>query len=1370
MRLRLPPARALLWGAALCAVLGAGLALQCRRELRQERAETAQRLDALALQQSLAISNWLEGARIDLRAAAVFKRPSPEQAAVFRAAISRSGCLWIQRVDRSGRRIMGAFREGAPEARIDAASVAKARISPHGAVFFRREGAQGRPYVDIALPAGGAGALFLRRDPGVELFRIFHSAHAFSATAENVIFRRMGGDVQFLFYHHGEGIDLRVPVSTANLAAAKHLRGEKLDGTEVDYRGRRVLAVAHPVSGTDWNLLAKVDDAEISSPILRRYLLYGLTLASGLGGLLMFFFRSEALHADEEYAAKREIVEKTRVLDAFFRFSTAPIVSLDRDLNILRVNDAYAKVSDGQAGDFAGRAISEFHPPMASAEMFRQAARSKTPFHAAAVPFEFAGHPERGTTFWDWTLVPLLDSAGEVDSFVLLMFDASARVRDEEARARLAAMVEGSDDAIIGKTLDGTITSWNEGAHQLYGWTAAEAVGKNVSMLIPPGTADGIPEILGKIRRGEHVLQFETNRRRKDGRVIRVSLTVSPVKDRGGAVVGASAVARDVTQRYEAERAVARLTRSMRTLSQCNEALVRAKNESELLERVCRLIVEQGGYHLAWVGMRIDDAARSVKPVAQAGYEEGYLEGLNITWADEERGRGPTGTAIRDGTVEICRDFQRDPRMAPWREEALKRGYRASIALPLRTRDRILGALMIYTDEPDAFSDEEIPLLRELSEDLSYGIAALRERAARSLAEEGLREANAYNRSLIEASMDPLVMIGVDGLIADVNRAMLEAAGRAREEVLGTAFSSYVTKPAEAQAGCEKAVREGAVRDYPLEILARDGRVIPVLFNATAYRDAKGSVRGVLAAARDMTELNRVQEARHRTEILYRRLFESAHDGILIVDSESGKILDVNPALLMLFGCSEEDCVGRPLWDFEPFKAAAAANPNLRGQAARGQARHEDLTMLAKDGREIPVELTITLYTVDGGVVLQYTVRDMSESKRLQAQILHGQKMESVGLLAGGIAHDLNNILMVILGNASFLLSSLGAKDPRRADVEEIQLAEERAAALTRQLLIFSRKQALHPVVLELNDLIRNLQKMLGRIIGEDVKLELELSPEPVAVRADAGQLEQVIMNLSVNARDAMPHGGRLSIRTSRPKPGEKRHPDCAAGDAGQFARLEVSDTGTGMSPEVLAHVFEPFFTTKPAGKGTGLGLSTAYGVVRQAGGGISARSVPGKGTTFTIDLPLSAASAAAAAAPETSAAPPRGRETILLVEDDDLLRRIDQRLLQERGYRVLPARDGEEALNLLHNGGKDADLLLTDVVMPGISGGELAREAMSLKPGLKVIFVSGYVDHRELEQLMATKSEFLQKPVAPEALVRKVREVLDRPAPAASV
>ncbi|MEK7233554.1 MAG: PAS domain S-box protein [Elusimicrobiota bacterium] len=1055
--------------AALCAAVGAVLALQCRYDLRRERAEILRRLDNLAVHQSQMVEHWVENGRIDLRALLALPRTDGVPLTAYRSVLKRGDYVWIQYVDRAGRRVAGAFREAGPQTLPDARSVAAALRSPGGTMTVSEDAEKSRPVVDLALPDRGggqaAGALFLRLDPRAELFPALESAQAFSATADTLLARRDGDEIVYLTARRGRpGPLMRLPVSSPRRVAAKAFRGEALDGTEVDYRGRRILAAGRRVSGTDWILIARVEAAEVSSPILRRALLQGAILVGLLllatAAFLGFYRRREVLRQEAEFASKREILEKTRVLDAFFRHSLTPMVFLDRDFHYLRVNEAYAKACGKRVEDFHGRSYFDLYPHAENEEIFRQVVRTKTPHRAAVKPFEFPDHPEWGTTYWDWTLVPLLDLAGEVGSLVFSLENVSERVRAEEEHARLAAMVENSDDAIIGKTLDGVITSWNEGAHRLYGWTAAEALGGREARLFPPGAPDDSPDILSKIRRGEHIAPYETNRHRKDDRVMRVSLTVSPMKNSSGAVVGSSASARDVTPRWEAERKLA---------------------ESEA-------------------------GLKSAQAVARLG-----------SW----------------------------------------------------TLDAATGALSC---------SEEVYRL--------FGLPA----------------------------GEPMTMARFLDAIPAEERAPVSAAWEAA--LKGTAFN-----------------------------------------------------------------------VEHRI---------AANGG------------------------------------FKWVRELAEISIDASGRAVRGVG----------------------------------TVQDITELKRLQEQILHAQKMESVGVLAGGVAHDFNNILMTILGNCGFLLSSLATTDPRRADVEDIKTAGERAAALTRQLLIFSRKQKTATVVVDLNELIRNLQKMLPHIVGEDVKLETALWPQAVPVLADPGQLEQVIMNLAVNARYAMPRGGRLSLRTSRTTPGEACHRDCAAGEKG-CARLEVSDTGDGMTPEVLAHLFEPFFTTKPLGKGTGLGLSTVYGIVRSFAGGIDARSAPGQGATFTIYLPLAEADVAAAAPAETPAAEARGRETILLVEDDEILRRMNMRLLLAHGYRVLAARDGEEALALLRDGGKDADLLLTDVVMPGIDGGELAREALKLKPGLKVIFASGYVEHAALERLQTTKYELLQKPVALDDLARKVREVLDRKAPA---
>jgi len=393
--------------------------------------------------------------------------------------------------------------------------------------------------------------------------------------------------------------------------------------------------------------------------------------------------------------------------------------------------------------------------------------------------------------------------------------------------------------------------------------------------------------------------------------------------------------------------------------------------------------------------------------------------------------------------------------------------------------------------------------------------------------------------------------------------------------------------------------------------------------------------------------------------------------------------------------------------------------------------------------------------------------RERSRARALEAQFIQAQKMEAVGRLAGGIAHDFNNMLTVINGYSELLLSQMDDKDVRRKDVEEIHQAGQRAAGLTRQLLAFSRRQIIQPKVLNLNELIEGLDRMLSRLIGEDVKLQLRLDHQIYPIQGDAGQIEQVVVNLVVNARDAMPKGGKIVIETLNADLDEAftaAHPDL---HPGPHAMLLVSDTGTGMSAEVKSHLFEPFFTTKDLGKGTGLGLSTVLGIVQQSGGSVKVSSEPGWGTTFRIYFPRISQSAAPHLPSAPLAAAGRGRETILLAEDTETVRRLTRAVLEGEGYKVIVAEDGVEALKVAGNHAGPIDLLLTDIVMPNLGGPELALQLRRARSTLKVIYSSGYTD-RGLEEIKQglPGANFLQKPFSVAELKRKVREVLDTGAP----
>jgi signal transduction histidine kinase len=388
------------------------------------------------------------------------------------------------------------------------------------------------------------------------------------------------------------------------------------------------------------------------------------------------------------------------------------------------------------------------------------------------------------------------------------------------------------------------------------------------------------------------------------------------------------------------------------------------------------------------------------------------------------------------------------------------------------------------------------------------------------------------------------------------------------------------------------------------------------------------------------------------------------------------------------------------------------------------------------------------------------SMMDVTERTLLEEQLRQSQKMEALGRLAGGVAHDFNNLLTVISGYSDFLASGREADDPVRRDVEEIRRAADRAALLTQQLLAFGRKQVRHPEVIDLNASVRELSTMLARLIGEDVALEMSLVPEGGAVLADGGQVQQVVINLCVNARDAMPVGGTLTLATRHARIDEREEHDHAV-PPGSYVVLAVSDTGVGMTREVQARIFEPFFTTKEVGRGTGLGLATVYGIVEQSCGHVRVDSSEGRGTTVEVYLPRVGV-VPAGPVRSLDAAPPRGSGTVLLVEDEEALRRVAVRILGQSGYRVLASSDVADALRLSRAHGESIDLLITDVVMPGMSGPELAGHVEAAQPGVKVLFMSGYADdalgsHGMLEEGI----RFIQKPFSVEALATKVRDVL---------
>ncbi len=624
---------------------------------------------------------------------------------------------------------------------------------------------------------------------------------------------------------------------------------------------------------------------------------------------------------------------------------------------------------------------------------------------------------------------------------------------------------------------------------------------------------------------------------------------------------------------------------------------------------------------------------------------------------------------------------------------------------------------------------------------------------------------------IIEALPNPIFVKDEGRRRVLLNDGYCKLLGFPREQLLGKTDHDLFPK-AEADVISSKddeLFRSGGVSESEERFTGTQGQEHVLVERKKLHVEPDGR-RFLLGILTDITERTKVERALEASETRYRRLFEAAKDGILILDAVSGKIVDVNPFLLELTGYARKDFLGLHVWEIGPFKDRAESRASFADLQAKAYVRYDDLPLLGRDGREIAVEFISNVYAVDGQDVIQCNIRDITarkqaekERKVLEQQFHQSQRLESVGRLAGGIAHDFNNLLTVILSCAETLNEAgAGAVAPEQAELlDDILIAGRRAEELTRQLLAFARKQVIAPVPLDLNGVVRECEKLLHRSLGEDVELVSTLHPELWMARCDAGQMEQVILNLAINARDAMPRGGKLIIETANVEVDDEFVQQNRFMRAGPHVRLRVRDTGEGMAPEVKAHLFEPFFTTKPPGKGTGLGLATVYGIVKQSEGSILLESDPDHGTTFDIYLPRT--TDAVVATPATVPSARRGTETVLVVEDDPLVRKVTVRSLGAAGYRVIAASNGREALEIAASDEVSFDLLITDLIMPGLNGLQVADGIRKDRPGVRVLYMSGYAyDVISKAGVIDPGIEILRKPFSVTRLQERVRKALD--------